>query len=139
MTPQQVAKFMQMQPQQQQQLANNQQILSNTDKSAAASENPPISTNTAATATIAASTADGWRRLNSDIQRRPSQPRIATGSQTHNFAIPQDSQQKLGGIGVPSDKLVSWNEVISWLKLRLKDAFKANSINDYQYNKVKDE
>jgi hypothetical protein len=53
----------------------------------------------------------------------------------HNYPIPHDSQQALMAIGVPSDKLMSWNEVINWLQ----DAFKAGIINDEQYQKVKNE
>jgi len=53
----------------------------------------------------------------------------------HNYPIPPDSQPALMAIGVPLDKLMSWNEVINWLQ----DAFKAGIVNEEQYEKVRDE
>jgi hypothetical protein len=53
----------------------------------------------------------------------------------HNFPIPFESQQRLIAIGVPSERLVSWKEVINWLQ----EAFKRRSITEEQYGKVKNE
>src|SRR5277367_1699829 len=143
MTPQQAAMLQQMQLQQRQQLANNQQILSNLTQGSG------LPTNQMTPAQIhqfqqiqqqqqqaqqlqQARAAGGDSATSGVILPNSMLPREAN---PHNFPIPHDSQQRLVAIGVPSDKLMSWNEVISWLQ----EAYKATIINDEQYNKVKAE
>jgi hypothetical protein len=50
-----------------------------------------------------------------------------------NFPIPFESQWRLIAIGVPSERVGSWKEVINWLQ----HALKRGSVTEWQYDEVK--
>lgn len=58
---------------------------------------------------------------------------IPTETNPHNYPIPYENQQKMIAIGVPSDRMSSWKDVIGWLQ----EAFKAGIITDEQYSQVR--
>jgi hypothetical protein len=124
----------------QQQLANNQQIASNI------AQDSGIMRNQLTPAQIHQLQQIQEQQRLEQIRRRVggdsttfsvglANPVLPEEAHLDTFPIPHDSRQTLVGIGVPSDKLVSWKEVVGWVQ----DAYRADIINEHQYNKVKDE
>jgi len=122
-----------MQLQQHRMAANNQQIMANLAQNVAigASQQPtPSQLNQ-----LQISQQLQSQRVGDNPNALNPNRMIPQESNPHNFPIPLDSQKRLVAIGVPSDKLVSWKEVIHWLQ----EAYKGQRINEEQYGKVKTE